>query len=177
MTDHEFSELLREKNYDHGTDNDGRVIVRHQEYVYLNTLTTLPAGVKFENQGAVYLRSLTTLPAGVQFLNRGCVDLRRLATLPAGVTFTNHGAVYLHALTTLPAGVRFENHGAVELRSLSGKVRYRGKTLELAQVDGYTMVLGDPKTDGESTDCRARYFGGGRLQDLKKCYVTINSDD
>jgi hypothetical protein len=60
------------------TENDGNITVNYQGDVYLDSLTTLPEGTKFENQGYVYLRSLTTLPEGTKFENKGDVNLSSL---------------------------------------------------------------------------------------------------
>ena len=88
-------------------------------HVYLHSLTSLPEGVKFDNQGNVYLHSLTSLPEGVKFDNQGNVYLHSLTSLPEGVKFDNQGDVYLHSLTSLPEGVKFDNQGNVNLHSLT----------------------------------------------------------
>ena len=119
MTREEFIKVLDRKGYSYRIEGD-LIVVTVEGTVYLNSLTTLPAGVKFENGGDVWLDSLTTLPAGVKFENGGGVYLRDLTTLPAGVEFENVGHVYLGALTTLPAGVKFENGGDVSLNALVG---------------------------------------------------------
>ena len=81
------------------------VNMKKQGYVDLTHLTTLPEGVKFENQGSVYLGSLTSL-SDVKFENRGYVYLLSLTTL-SDVKFENHGCVYLPRLTTIPDSVSF----------------------------------------------------------------------
>ena len=52
--------------------------VTHQGYVNLESLTTLPDSVKFNNQGDVDLENLTHLPESVQFNNLGWVNLASL---------------------------------------------------------------------------------------------------
>jgi len=87
--------------------------------VSLKSLTTLPENVQFNNAGTVYLDSLTTLPENVQFNNGWNVYLSSLTLLPENVQFNNSGYVYLDSLTTLPENVQFNNGGSVSLRSLT----------------------------------------------------------
>ena len=132
--------------------DDGSVVVTHEGHVYLDSLTSLPEGVRFENKGYVYLRSLTSLPEGVKFENKG--------------------HVYLRSLTSLPEGVRFENKGSVDLHSLeSSEQTYLGKQVHLECIDGYTMLINGWKRKGEFQVSSARYFGGGPIDKLRKCYV------
>ena len=122
MTREEFIKVLKEKKYSYEIEGDKIVVTRGDEYGYVNldALTTLPAGVKFENGGSVWLPSLTTLPAGVKFKNKGNVSLYALTTLPSDVKFENGGDVDLRALTTIPSDVKFENSLYVGLNSLVG---------------------------------------------------------
>jgi hypothetical protein len=145
--------------------------------VDLRSLTTLPEGVTFSNGGGVYLPSLTTLPEGVTFSNGGYVYLRSLTTLPEGVTFSNGGDVYLRSLTTLPEGVTFSNGGYVYLRSLESEEQsYQGRTIRLRQVDDYTMLICSERKRGGVTISRARYFGGGDIDQLRECYIASEGD-
>ena len=140
--------------------------------VYLSSLETLLSGTKFKNASSVYLSSLKTLPRGTKFENAGAVELSSLTSLPADTKFENAGAVYLGSLTTLPSGTKFENAGYVFLDSLSGQtVTYRGKSLNILHVDGYTMAIKSSSTRGETTFMRARYFRGGDISDWKKCFI------
>jgi hypothetical protein len=91
----------------------------NQGYVDLSSLTVLPDGIQFNNQGYVYLSSLTVLPDGIQFNNQGNVDLSSLTVLPDGIQFNNQGYVYLSSLTVLPDGIQFNNQGYVDLSSLT----------------------------------------------------------
>jgi mannitol/fructose-specific phosphotransferase system IIA component len=164
----------------------------NQGYVELRSLTTLPEGIKFENQGSVYLGSLTTLPEGIKFENQGYVDLGSLTTLPEGIKFENQGSVYLGSLTTLPEGIKFENQGSVDLRSLTTlpegikfenqgyvylrsltneKQLYLGKERVLRNIDGFTMLITSTRNQGDMVISNARYFGGGDIDKLKKCFV------
>ena len=164
-------------------ENQGHVFLRNlttlpegvkfenQGNVYLSSLTTLPEGMKFENQGAVFLDSLTTLPEGVNFDNQGHVYLSSLTTLPEGMKFENQGAVFLDSLTTLPEGMKFDNQGHVDLSSLSGKCKYLGVEIEIQNIDGYTMLIESRKERDGIQIIKARYFGGGELTSLKKCYI------
>jgi len=118
MTREEFIEILEEKGYDYHNEGE-RIIVDHKRAVWLNNLTSLPAGVQFRNGGYVWLDSLTSLPAGVQFKNEGNVWLDYLTSLPADVQFKNEGYVSLYSLRSLPSGVQFNNRGKVSLDSLT----------------------------------------------------------
>ena len=107
--------------------------------------------------GSVYLRSLTTLPEGVKFENQGYVDLR--------------------SLTTLPEGVKFENQGPVDLRSLTKeKQTYLGKERMFRHIDGFTMLISSTRNHGDITISNARYFGGGDIDKLKKCFVAQSGE-
>jgi hypothetical protein len=144
----------------------------NQGTVFLNSLTTLPEGIKFENQGYVSLNSLTTLPEGVKFENQGSVDLVSLTTLPEGIKFENQGTVYLNSLTTLPEGVKFENQGPVDLVSLTNeKQNYLGKERVLRHIDGFTMLITSTRKQGGIIISKAKYFGGGDIDKLKECFV------
>ena len=150
MQNSDFIDLLTQKTYAYKLNN-GTVVVQHKGNVHLGSLTTLPEGVSFENKGNVRLGSLTTLPEGTSFENKG--------------------HVYLSSLTTLPEGTSFENKGNVFLDSLTGKHKYLGKSLEFQYIDGFTMVMGASKTNGDYEVVSARYFSGGPLRDMKKCYI------
>jgi hypothetical protein len=144
----------------------------NQGYVDLDSLTTLPEGIKFENQGSVNLDSLTTLPEGIKFENQGSVYLRSLTTLPEGIKFENQGSVNLDSLTTLPEGIKFENQGSVNLDSLTNEKQfYSGKERVLRHIDGFTMLITSTRNQGDMTISNARYFGGGDIDKLKKCFV------
>ena len=104
------------------------------------------------HQGYVYLSSITILPEGTSFNNRGGVDLR--------------------SLTTLPEGTSFNNQGGVDLCSLTNETQtYRGEDITLRTIDGYTMLIQFEKLTKGITVCKARYFGGGKIKDLRQCYV------
>ena len=195
MNKKEFQKLLNENGYDFKV-KDNKIIINHQGYVNLRSLTTLPERVEFNNQGNVNLYNLTTLPEGVEFNNQGFVDLRSLTTLPEGVEFNNQGYVYLYnlttllegvkfnnqgyvnlrSLTTLPEGVGFNNQGDVNLRSLTGKHNYRGKLLEFKHIDGYTMIIESTKKSGDFTIMKSRYFKGGEISDMPKCWIASRGD-
>ena len=119
MTQEEFIEVLNMKGYSYKIEGD-KLVVTHEDDVFLGSLTSLPPGVEFKNRGGVDLRSLQTLPPGMEFKNRGNVDLQSLKTLPPGVEFKNRGNVYLSSLETISPGVEFKNGDFVYLRSLIG---------------------------------------------------------
>ena len=119
MTREKFIEVLDEKGYSYEIEGD-KLVVTHEGGVDLESLTSLPPGVVFENRRGVYLRALTSIPPGVEFKNGVDVDLRSLTSLPPGVEFRNGGYVDLRALTSIPPGVEFRNEGNVDLESLTG---------------------------------------------------------
>jgi hypothetical protein len=119
MTREEFIKELKERRYSHKIEGD-KIVVTDEGFVDLNSLTSLPPGVKFSNGGGVYLDALTSLPPDVEFRNRGDVRLWSLTSLPPGVEFNNRGDVWLKSLTSLPPGVGFKNGGDVYLRALTG---------------------------------------------------------
>ena len=119
MTREGFIEELEGREYSYEIEGDKIVVTRKGE-VFLDSLTSLPHGVEFNNKGEVYLDSLKSLPHGVEFNNKGLVDLSSLTSLPPGVEFNNKGYVYLESLTSLPPGVEFNNKEDVRLDSLVG---------------------------------------------------------
>ena len=89
---------------------------------------------------------------------------------------THQGYVDLRSLTTLPEGVKFENQGSVDLESLTTPFVYRNKTITLKTIDGLPMLLDSKKQKGEFEIVQARYFGGGPLNKLKKCYIATRGE-
>ena len=98
MTREEFIKVLDRKKYSYKIQGDN-IIVTHKGSVWLNSLTSLPPGVEFENGGGVYLDALTSLPPGVEFKNWSGVNLNSLTSLPPGVVFRNGGFISLSSLT------------------------------------------------------------------------------
>ena len=94
MTQEEFIKVLEEKGYSYEIEGD-KIVVTQERTVDLGSLTSLPPGVEFKNEGGVDLRSLTSIPPGVEFRNGGSVDLGSLTSLPPGVEFRNGRDVYL----------------------------------------------------------------------------------
>ena len=114
--------------------------------------------------------------AGIE-VKGGGVYLSSLTTLPEGTTFSNGGGVYLGNLTTLPEGVTFSNDGGVYLGNLTNERQtYRGQTIRLKYIDGYTMMILSDRVMGDNTIYHAAYFGGGDLDKLKRCYVASNGE-
>ena len=190
MKTNDFTRILDERGYAYRLEKR-RVVVTFGGYVDLDSLTTLPKGVTFENGGSVdlsslttlpegvtfkngcnvYLRSLTTLPKGVTFENGGYVDLDSLTTLPKGVTFENGGGVYLDSLTTLPEGVTFENGRGVYLSRLTGAHLYQGAVREFRYVDSYTMIIDRSREQEGYKIHAARYLRGGSVNKLPRCFI------
>ena len=98
MTREEFIKELDEKGYSYEIEGD-KIVVTHKGYVYLESLTSLPPGVQFNNKRGVNLKSLKILQPGVVFKNKGSVYLNSLKSLPHGVEFKNKGSVGLESLT------------------------------------------------------------------------------
>jgi len=97
MTQEEFISILDKKRYSYEIEGD-KVVVTHDRNVYFYSLTSLPSGVVFKNEGSVSLGALTSLPPDVEFMNRGRVYLRSLTSIPPGVEFRNGGDVDLESL-------------------------------------------------------------------------------
>jgi hypothetical protein len=97
MTKEEFIKVLDEKRYSY--EKRGNKIVVTGGYIGLNSLTSLPPGVVFNNGWAVNLTSLTSLPPDVEFRNKESVYLDSLTSLPPGVVFRNGGFISLSSLT------------------------------------------------------------------------------
>ena len=100
MTREEFIKVLEKDGYSYKVEGD-KIVVTHKVGVHLNSLTSLPPGVVFNNKGSVYLRSLTSLPPGVEFNNKnkgGYVSLQSLESLPPDVVFNNVGDVNLRSI-------------------------------------------------------------------------------
>ena len=125
MTREEFIWVLDNEGYSYEIEGDN-IVVTHKWTVHLNSLTSLPSGVVFRNEGYVnergdvYLNALTSLPPDVEFRNKGNVNLGSLTSLPSGVEFNNAGSVNLGSLTSLPPGVKFKNGEVVRLNSIIG---------------------------------------------------------
>jgi hypothetical protein len=83
----------------------------------------------------------------------------------------------LYSLTKLPKSTTFSNGGDVYLPSLPpGCYTYRGATVRIEYIDGYTMLIGSTRTMGEYSVSKARYFGGGEIKNLKACYIARNGE-
>ena len=94
MTQEKFREVLDKKGYPYKIEGN-KIVVTHEDDVYLRSLKTIPPDVEFKNGGYVDLESLTSLPSGVVFNNGGGVNLRSLTSLPPDVEFKNGGNIYL----------------------------------------------------------------------------------
>jgi hypothetical protein len=117
MTQEEFEQVLKGNRIRFERAGD-EILVTHQGSVYLNSLESLPPGVRFENQGDVWLNSLESLPPDVRFENQGNVRLPSLKILTSDVRFENNGDVWLSSLERVPPGVQFQNQGSVRLNTL-----------------------------------------------------------
>ena len=79
MTQEEFIEELKDRGYSYHESIGGIIVVTRGEgyvdVVRLKSLTSLPSGVRFENQGTVHLDSLKRIPPGVVFGNGKYIGL------------------------------------------------------------------------------------------------------
>jgi len=67
MNQSKFKKLLDQKGYSYTVDKS-QIIVTHDGYVNLESVTSLPDNVTFKNHGHIDLRSVTSLPEGVTFV-------------------------------------------------------------------------------------------------------------
>jgi hypothetical protein len=109
MNKEEFKMILEENQYSY-KEKGNKIIVDHDQNVYLTDLETLPEGIEFSNEGSVFLRYIQILPVGIEFSNRGSVFLRDTQILSEGIEFSNTGGVYLESLRKFSKGVRFKNY-------------------------------------------------------------------
>ena len=93
------------------------------------------------------------------------------------IVVTHSWFVNLSFLTSLPDGTKFENRGGVHLSNLTSPFQtYLGKQITLRTIDSYTMLCGRTKAIGDVSIMTARYFGGGDIAKLKRCYVASQGD-
>ena len=104
MTQKEFIKILDEKKYSYEIEGN-KIIVTHKGDSWLTSLTSIPAGVVFNNGGEVDLRGLTSISPSVEFNNKGYVCLDSLTYLPTGMEFRNEGNVFLKSLVRV-SGLR-----------------------------------------------------------------------
>ena len=77
MTREEFIEILDRERYSYKIEGD-LIVVTGNRHVSLKSVTSLPPGVVFGNDGIVDLESLTSIPSGVEFRNVADVWLSAL---------------------------------------------------------------------------------------------------
>ena len=97
MTREEFIEVLDNEGYPYKIEGD-KLVIYHEDDVYLESLEALPPGLEFRNEGNVNLDSLKTLPPGVMFRNEGFVDLELIESIPSDTEFMNEDDVHLETL-------------------------------------------------------------------------------
>ena len=93
MTQKEFIEVLDEKGYSYEIEGD-KVVVTDTETVELDSLTSLPPGMEFRNEGDVAFDGVASLPTDVVFKNKGDIYMHSLTSISPGVVFKNKGNVY-----------------------------------------------------------------------------------
>ncbi len=64
----------------------------------------------------------------------------------------------------------------VNIRGLTGIYTIRGQSLDLRYVDSFTMIIDSEVQRGDFTISKARYFGGGDLDKLKRCFLAKRGD-
>jgi hypothetical protein len=97
MNRKKFIKVLERKDYSYEIEGD-KIVITDVYTIYLDSLTSLPPGVVFENFSSVHLDSLTSLPPGIVFDNEGDVFLNSLTSLPPDVVFDNKRDVRLESL-------------------------------------------------------------------------------
>ena len=55
-------------------------------------------------------------------------------------------------------------------------INYRGKKLKIKQVDGFTMIINSKKSKDGFSIFLCKFFGGGDVSKLKKCYVVEKAE-
>ena len=121
MTREQFIKILKDKGYEYELDGNKIIVVSYNSLVNLKSLTEIPPGVVFNNDGVVDLGSLIEIPSGVVFNNRTHVMLNSIESLPSDVVFKNGGSVWLNSLRNISPGVNLEGiKDGVYLESLIG---------------------------------------------------------
>ena len=77
MTQEKFRKVLDDKGYYYKIEGN-KIVVIHKGTVELNSLTSIPLDMVFNNEGNVWLDSLASIPPSVEFKNRGHVNLESL---------------------------------------------------------------------------------------------------
>ena len=121
MTNRKFIKILKDKGYEYELEGNKIIVAAYNSLVNLKSLTEIPSGVVFENDGVVDLGSLIEIPSGVEFRNRTHVMLNSIESLPSDVMFNNRGSVWLNSLRHISPGVNLEGiKDGVYLESLIG---------------------------------------------------------
>jgi len=114
-----FIEILNERNIKF-IQKENKIIINDDGYVVLDSLTSLPEGISFNNNsGNIYLNSLTSLPEDISFNNNGNIYLNSLTSLSKDTIFKNVGSIYLRSLTSLSENITFNNSWNIYFDSLS----------------------------------------------------------
>ena len=77
MTQEAFVKVLERKGYSYKIEGN-KIVVTYKFYVDLVSLTSLPPGVVFSNEGEVGLRSLEAIPPDAEFRTTYDVNLQSL---------------------------------------------------------------------------------------------------
>ena len=169
MTKEEFVKILKQKKYQF-YQKDEEIVITEEGFVELDSCTSLPNGVRFENDGEVYLEDCTTLPKGLRFKNNGDVHLESCTTLLDGIIFENRGDVNLEECKKLPTNIKFENTGFIDMESCS-KINYQGEDLTLKFVGGHSLIVDFFQSIDGLDIYKGRYLQGGKLESLPVCFI------
>ena len=139
--------------------------------------TTRTSERSFEAGDWLYLNSLTTIPKGVTLSAGGSLDLSSLTTLSEGVTLSAGGSLDLGSLTALSEGVTLSAGRSIDLHSLTSETqRYQGRTIRLRTIDDIcTRLIRSRKAGDGVTLWSAQYFKG-HLDTDKRCYVAEHGE-
>jgi hypothetical protein len=146
------------------------VTFANKGYIEMPNVAEIGGNVSFKNEGDINLHRVTKIGTNVSFDNDGCGWLDWLVTL-SDLTFNNKGFVNLPSVTKIGKKVKFYNKGSVYLPKVAGRHMYRGVEWEFRTIDGTTMIIGGSHRNRAYTVHSARYFGGGDIERLHRCYI------
>jgi hypothetical protein len=90
-----------------------------EDYLYLQSLTSIPEDFNPTVGGGLHLGSLTSIPKGFNPTVGGVLDLGNLTSIPKGFNPIVRGAIYLQSLTSIPEGFNPIVGGGLHLGSLT----------------------------------------------------------
>ncbi len=183
-------------------DRDDKIHVYSKTSIYSDVITHIPENVIFTESSSeaekvnIDLPNLSMIGNNVEFLNNGWVSLNMLKSCEGAkffhngklflnsldnfdnnTVFQNNGDVYLNEIKTIPQNFRFNNDGDVYLGDfIEGEYVYDHKVVNFLEIGKYTMIVGRTRVIDEVTVYKAKIFGGGCVDNLKKCYAVKDDD-